>query len=93
MEKHVMFKCHENRSFDLERKNPKIIVDDHDFYLESSRPTKSTWFCCMNYKTKCKVRVSTSGTYVVVNGVHNHLPRKRVNAKYRSKEVTIVRAS
>nr|CAI5861091.1 unnamed protein product [Callosobruchus analis] len=77
--------------FEAGTKNPKIIVDDHDFYLENSKPTKTTWFCCMNHKTKCRVRVSTSGSMVVVNGSHNHVPRKRIHTKYSSKQVTIIR--
>ncbi|XP_023014990.1 uncharacterized protein isoform X46 [Leptinotarsa decemlineata] len=77
--------------FESGTKNPKIIVDEHDFYLEKRKETKTLWFCGMNYKTKCKVRVTTSGSMVYVNGTHNHSVRKRKFTNLLSKCVMIIR--
>lgn len=72
-------------------KNPKIIVDGHDFYLEKRKETKTHWFCCSNSSTRCKVRVTTSGKMVQVNGTHNHSPKKTKFSNLQSKHVTILR--
>ncbi|XP_072393838.1 uncharacterized protein [Diabrotica undecimpunctata] len=74
-------------------KNPKIIVDQHDFYLENRKENKTAWFCASNRKTKCKVRVTTSGNMVKVNGTHNHPQRCSKTDVLRSKSVFIYRSS
>lgn len=72
-------------------KNPKLIVDGHAFYFEQNKSTKTFWFCCMNSKTKCKVRVSTCSNVVYVNGMHNHYPQNIKRNDLKSKKVTIIR--
>lgn len=72
-------------------KNPKIIVDGYDFYLEKRKETKTYWFCSSNSSMRCRVRVTTSGSMVQVAGKHNHPPKTTKLTNLRSKSVTILR--
>lgn len=79
--------------FDVGTKNPKIIVDDHDFNMARKAESKTTWICSGYFKTKCKARATTSGRMVYVNGIHNHLPKQKRSrfTNMLSQNVTIVR--
>lgn len=61
--------------FDFGTKNPKIIIDEHDFNIARKGPTKTIWACGSYFLTKCKCRVATTGSIVKVNGSHNHAPK------------------
>ncbi|XP_018573605.1 protein tramtrack, beta isoform isoform X24 [Anoplophora glabripennis] len=79
--------------FDVGTKNPKIIVDDHDFNMARKTESKTMWICSGYFKTKCRARATTSGRMVYVNGLHNHPPKQK-RSKFTnmlSQRVTIVR--
>ncbi|KAL3277335.1 hypothetical protein HHI36_012686 [Cryptolaemus montrouzieri] len=46
--------------FDVGKKNPKIILDGHDFACHIKELKKTTWICSAYYKTKCKTRLYTT---------------------------------
>ncbi|CAH2014709.1 unnamed protein product [Acanthoscelides obtectus] len=78
-------------------KNPKIMLDDHDYRLYRKLPGKTVWLCSHYYinekEFRCKNRIETSGRVAYVKGIHNHQPRPRKD-KYKnmlSQMVTIVR--
>ncbi|KAK9884698.1 hypothetical protein WA026_007544 [Henosepilachna vigintioctopunctata] len=79
--------------FDVGIKNPKIILDGHDFTCHRKERNKTMWMCCSYYKTKCKTKLSTSGRVVVIYGEeHNHPPKEKVGIKnILPQQVTIIR--
>lgn len=83
--------------FDVGIKNPKIMLDDHDYRLYRKLPNKTVWLCSQYYviesHKRCKNRIETSGRVAYVMGQHNHDPKPR-KEKYKnmlSQLVTIVR--
>lgn len=83
--------------FDVGIKNPKIMLDDHDYRLYRKLPNKTVWLCSQYYvidtQMRCKNRIETSGRVAYVSGHHNHPPKHKKD-KYKnmlSQMVTIVR--
>lgn len=84
--------------FDVGIKNPKIMLDDHDYRLYRKLPDKTVWLCSHYYvldtNMRCKNRIVTSGRVAYVSGQHNHPPKLK-KEKYKnmlSQMVTIVRS-
>ncbi|CAH1986789.1 unnamed protein product [Acanthoscelides obtectus] len=77
-------------------KNPKIILDDHEFLIYRREVNQTTWMCNHYFnkrEVRCKVKLITSGRVVQVFGTHTHNPKHKTE-KYKnmlSQNVTIVR--
>lgn len=76
-------------------KNPKIILDNHDYIVLRKEFNKTIWMCARYFSSKtcrCKSRLVTSGKEVRLSGEHNHLPREnRFMKNMLSQKVTIIR--
>lgn len=76
-------------------KNPKIILDDHDYIVLRKEVNKTIWMCARYFTDKnsrCKSKLVTSGKMVQVSKEHNHPPKKNKTFKNMlSQRVTIVR--
>ncbi|KAF7282368.1 hypothetical protein GWI33_002746 [Rhynchophorus ferrugineus] len=73
-------------------KNPKIIMDNNDFTINTKQGTRTRWRCTQYFKTKCKATLVTYGRVVNVKSCHNHLPTNpNVNENYLIQSVTINR--
>ncbi|CAH2014711.1 unnamed protein product [Acanthoscelides obtectus] len=77
-------------------KNPKIILDEHEFLIYRKGPNQTQWLCNNYFNKKhdndrCKVRLITSGREVQIYGRHTHLPKRLDTSQLHSQRVTIVR--
>lgn len=55
-------------------KNPKLIVDNNVFTVNTKGRHFTRWRCSSYFKTKCSATLGTSGDMVRVKGCHNHPP-------------------
>ncbi|XP_030751932.1 protein tramtrack, beta isoform-like isoform X16 [Sitophilus oryzae] len=81
--------------FEMGQKNPKIVIEDHDFLLKKKEQKSTHWICSQYYHPKgerCKVSVITTGRNASVRGVHNHPGKVKPERKHMmySQAVTIV---
>lgn len=57
-------------------KNPKIILDQHQYLIYRKGPHKTVWMCTHYFRSKenrCKSRLVTTGRNVTVSAdLHNH---------------------
>ncbi|KAG5900271.1 hypothetical protein JTB14_000798 [Gonioctena quinquepunctata] len=70
--------------FDMATKNPKIILDEHDYIVLRKEVHKTIWMCTKYFASKnnrCKSKLITSGRTVHVSGEHNHPPKLQKNLK------------
>lgn len=78
-------------------KNPKLVVDNHDFLCAEKKVDKTVWRCSQYYYSaagRCKAKLVTSGRIVQVIGEHNHESKTKKDKKsynMRSQKVTIIR--
>ncbi|XP_019880600.1 protein tramtrack, beta isoform isoform X17 [Aethina tumida] len=81
--------------FDVATKNPKIVLDDHDYLIYRKESTKTIWKCNHYFKqNRCKSTLVTTGRIVNVSAdEHNHSPKPKKD-KYKNmlcQNVTIIR--
>lgn len=76
-------------------KNPKIILDNHDYIVLRKEFNKTIWMCGRYFTSKtsrCKSKLVTSGKEVRVSGDHNHPPKEaRTFKNMLSQKVTLIR--
>ncbi|XP_072393834.1 uncharacterized protein [Diabrotica undecimpunctata] len=82
--------------FNMATKNPKIILDHHDYIVLRKEFNKTIWMCSKYFnvakENRCKSKLITSGLTVHVSGEHNHEPRESRNYKnMHSQKVQIFR--
>lgn len=53
-------------------KNPKLILNNNEFFFHKLLKNKSRWRCTGYYKTKCKAALFTYGKVVQLFKEHNH---------------------
>nr|CAH7732212.1 unnamed protein product [Callosobruchus chinensis] len=76
-------------------KNPKIILDKHEFLIYRKEPNQTVWICNNYFNKKpndrCKVRLITFGRDVRMYGHHTHPAKLLDTSHLRSQRVTVVR--
>ncbi|XP_044262646.1 protein tramtrack, beta isoform-like isoform X14 [Tribolium madens] len=84
--------------FDVATKNPKIVIDDHDYLVYRKETNRTIWKCNHYFNSRenrCKSTIVTSGRIVRINNhQHNHEAKPRKDRKFRnllSQYVTILR--
>lgn len=83
--------------FDVATKNPKIVLDDHDYLIYRKETNKTVWKCCHYFRSKenrCKSTLVTTGRIVTVSAdIHNHqvVSKKDKYKNMLSQSVTIIR--
>ncbi|XP_057667857.1 modifier of mdg4-like isoform X21 [Diorhabda carinulata] len=84
--------------FDVATKNPKIVLDHHNYLIYRKELNKTVWKCCRYFRCKenrCKSTLVTTGRIVTVSSdVHNHEPDAIKKDRYKSmlsQHVTIIR--
>lgn len=84
--------------FDVATKNPKIVIDDHDYLVYRKETNRTIWKCNHYFNSRenrCKSTIVTSGRIVRINNhAHNHEAKPRKDRKFRnllSQYVTIQR--
>ncbi|KAJ3619398.1 hypothetical protein MTP99_005083 [Tenebrio molitor] len=84
--------------FDVATKNPKIVIDDHDYLVYRKETNRTIWKCNHYFNSRenrCKSTIVTSGRIVRINNhQHNHEAKPRKDRKFRnllSQYVTIQR--
>lgn len=68
--------------FCVGRKHPKIVLNGYEFRMRPIPDSlnKTLWICTQEPKTKCKVRLQSSGNQLFVKNVaHNHVPSFKGN--------------
>ncbi|XP_056643932.1 modifier of mdg4-like isoform X23 [Diorhabda carinulata] len=75
--------------FAVARINPKIILNNYVYKLDNKLTDRTYWKCVSYSKTQCKCRITTKGTLVRINGVHNHLPSNENCEGLKSQQVFI----
>ncbi|XP_044756268.1 modifier of mdg4-like isoform X32 [Coccinella septempunctata] len=55
-------------------KNPKIVLDGHDFQINTRKETRTLWRCSHYFRTKCRATLVTSGRCCTMKRDHNHDP-------------------
>ncbi|XP_044262645.1 protein tramtrack, beta isoform-like isoform X13 [Tribolium madens] len=59
-------------------KNPKILVDGHDFHCKYQTMRRTLWWCCSRRRTLCKAKVVTHGRIMEIINSHNHEPKREI---------------
>lgn len=72
-------------------KNPKILLDDNEFTINTKLGSRTRWRCNQYFKTKCKATLITYEKTVLVKNFHNHMPTNPSIFNSISKQVTISR--
>lgn len=73
------------------RKNPKLILDGHDFRIEKNYDKSSFWVCTSYSRTKCKARLITKENVVIFCNQHNHEPKHNDTFNLACRNVTIIK--
>lgn len=55
-------------------KNPKIVLDGHDYQINTKKKDRTLWRCSHYFKTKCKATLITTGNCCTQRHDHNHVP-------------------
>ncbi|XP_072393824.1 uncharacterized protein [Diabrotica undecimpunctata] len=81
--------------FDVGQKNPKIIVDDHEYLMRKNKSGETQWLCNQYFHPKsdgrCKVKVVTRGKVALIYGKHIHRPKpKLMKDCMKSQNFTVV---
>ncbi|CAG9856466.1 unnamed protein product [Phyllotreta striolata] len=72
-------------------KNPKIILDENEFTINTKQGARTRWRCTQYFKSKCRASLVTFGRIVKVSQFHNHPPTKPSVRNLLPQTVTIVR--
>ncbi|EEZ97583.1 hypothetical protein TcasGA2_TC011445 [Tribolium castaneum] len=63
-------------------KNPKILVDGHDFHCKYQTMRRTLWWCCSRRRTLCRAKVVTYGRVMEIINSHNHEPKRHMERHY-----------
>ncbi|XP_072393814.1 uncharacterized protein [Diabrotica undecimpunctata] len=83
--------------FDVGTKNPKIILDGHEFLIYKKEVSSTIWMCNHYFNkraVRCKVKLITSGRILNFYGTHTHTPSTNKQSRLKnmlSQSVTIIR--
>lgn len=72
-------------------KNPKIILDQNEFTINTKQGARTRWRCTQYFKSKCRASLVTYGRIVKVSHFHNHPPTNPSEQNLLPQIVTIVR--
>ncbi|XP_056644004.1 modifier of mdg4-like isoform X33 [Diorhabda carinulata] len=72
-------------------KNPKIILDENEFTINTKQGARTRWRCTQYFKSKCRASLVSYGKMVKVNQFHNHTPTKPSKQNLLPQIVTILR--
>ncbi|XP_056643854.1 protein tramtrack, beta isoform-like isoform X10 [Diorhabda carinulata] len=60
--------------FSKARINPKVILNNHVYKINSIKLDRTYWKCILELKNNCKCRLTTQGAVARITGEHNHPP-------------------
>lgn len=72
-------------------KNPKILLDQNEFTINTKLGNRTRWRCNQYFKSKCKATLITYERTVLVKNIHNHIPTNPSIENSVPKKVTISR--
>ncbi|XP_019880613.2 protein tramtrack, beta isoform isoform X19 [Aethina tumida] len=68
--------------FDVGQKNPKIVLNFHEYLIHKKEVTQTMWICNQYFHPKgerCKAKVRTQGRVAYIINTHNHDPKVGVD--------------
>lgn len=72
-------------------KNPKILLVQNEFTINTKLGSRTRWRCNQYFKTKCKATLITYERTVMVKNFHNHVPTNPTLDKSIPKQVILSR--